>query len=92
MSDPEKINDGGPAFPEAIGVSPSGDVYPGMSGMSLRDWFAGLAMQAMASNPELLAVVTSGSILDGSAFDRMAKRAYHLSDAMLAERDKGIPT
>jgi hypothetical protein len=39
-----KIDDGGPAFPEIVAVGPSGDIYPGIGGMSTRDWFAGQAM------------------------------------------------
>lgn len=40
----KKINDGGPAFPCEGG--PESGLYPD-SGMSLRDWFAGMAMQEM---------------------------------------------
>lgn len=41
---------GGPAFPANIGVGPCGDVFLSTdrvetSGMSLRDWFAGMALQ-----------------------------------------------
>ena len=68
-----KKNDGGPAFPDAVAVSPSGGVYYGTSaGMSLRDWFAGQALAGLCtSNP-------------GYA----AKQAYQHADAMIAERDK----
>ncbi len=38
-----KINDGGPAFPMPI----SNGGYSIIAGMSLRDWFAGMAMQAI---------------------------------------------
>ena len=36
-----EIKDGGPAFPEPFCVGPNDDMYPAISGMSLRDWFAG---------------------------------------------------
>lgn len=76
----DKIDDGGPAF--ATGDQQHG----GQAGMSLRDWFAGLSVQAMQASPELMSVVTSGSILDGTAAERMARRAYQVADAMLAAR------
>jgi hypothetical protein len=58
---------GGPAFP-----------YSGISGMSLRDWFASQALMGMLSNPESIAA-------PDAAF---AEWAYGHADAMLAERDK----
>jgi len=77
------INDGGPAFP----TSPSGDSmqfedgrishqYPAMSGMSLRDWFAG---QALASRGMYSANVRENEV---------AAECYQIADAMLAAREK----
>jgi hypothetical protein len=75
--------DGGPAFPIA---NPDHQTFsPGtlaelrrlMSGMSLRDYFAGLAMQAAATNP-------TGA--DGFTFGERAEWAYMQADAMLAAR------
>lgn len=43
------------------------------SGMSLRDYFAGKAMQALAQ---------------GNYFDATARQAYMIADAMLREREK----
>lgn len=54
--------------------------------IALRDWFAGLAMQGMNANPDLLEIVTSGGILDGSYFEKAAKKAYAQADAMLRAR------
>lgn len=68
---PSQINDGGPAFPPHF--------EPAHCGMSLRDWFAGMALQAMAAhwanglNPH-----------EQSAADM----AYRYADAMLAESSK----
>lgn len=74
MSTP--INDGGPAFP----ISEHG--LQGYNGMSLRDWFAGLAMQAIiAKHP---AEVVAGSMNEIDA--PTAKGAYEYADAMIAER------
>lgn len=74
-------HDGGPAFPEAIAVGPAGDVYPGFSGMTLRDWFAGQALIAISR-------LWKGNIgdFDNESADRTALAAYRLADAMLAAR------
>lgn len=64
-------NTGGPAFPAPFGLS-----HITTQGMTLRDWFAGQAMQ--------------GNMPD-TATDReiVARKACRMADAMLAEREKG---
>ena len=71
--------DGGPAFP--VPDVPyqkwgGGETFhqPAKPGMSLRDWFAGMALQGVVANParSVEANVT-----------RDAKAAYLLADAML---------
>ena len=49
MSD---INDGGPAFPLAPVVDPETGQFcgPHSTGMTLRDWFAGMALQGYLAN------------------------------------------
>ena len=64
------INDGGPAFPFQDG-------YGRVSGMTLRDWFAG---QALAG---LLAKYGLGEAEPES----MAADSYAYADAMLAARE-----
>lgn len=49
--------------------------------ISLRDYFAGLAMQAIISNPSL----------DILAPSDVSSDAYNQADAMLAEREKSTP-
>jgi len=68
---------GGPAFP----TTPQSyeDMDPAGEGMTLRDWFAGRAMQGMLANdiecgPEQVPIIVAS--------------AYILADAMLAERSK----
>jgi len=75
------MNDGGPAFPtsraEKITDAPGdwADVeYPGMS---LRDWFAGMALRSMRVGGD--AINMPGA----------AEWCYAFADAMLAERAKG---
>jgi hypothetical protein len=60
------INDGGPAFPTRY--------HEDMHGMTLRDWFAGQALQGL---------LASTKTSDGLA---IAKDAYILADAMLRAR------
>lgn len=64
---PEKMTGGGPVYAHG---------YPGMS---LRDWFAGMAMNGMISNTD-----TAGKLY----YDNMARMSYHMADAMLKAREK----
>jgi hypothetical protein len=71
------MKDGGPAFPQH-GFDPVAERFTSQGGMTLRDWFAGMAMQAYINRPEATQVQ-----------DRMiAECAYDMADAMLAERSK----
>lgn len=76
-------DDGGPAFPQALAISPSGDVYGseyfGSGGMSLRDAFA---IGAVSGH---LASMNPGSI-DQRFAEHVAASAYMVADAMLAAR------
>jgi len=75
----DKINDGGPAFPRAAGHSGTpGFVTQGQPGMSMRDWFAGMALQAVLhdycdSNSKYAELAT--------------KECYLFADAMLKARE-----
>lgn len=66
-------NDGGPASPV------TNDAKDGEQGMTLRDWFAGIALQGMCSNPN--------HDLD-EIHDVAVRNAWRLADAMIAERSK----
>lgn len=64
-------DDGGPAFPvDSAGLRPC-------AGMSLRDWFAGMAMEG------ILARNLGRPLSDSVAI------AFAYADAMIAERQKG---
>lgn len=54
------------------------------SGMTLRDWFAGKAMQGIWSNATALAQFAGSQDEAG----QMAVIAYEMADAMLKERSK----
>lgn len=72
----DKTNDGGPAFPR-VPWDVNDYTGDGSPGMTLRDYFAGQALASMD---------TDGYTLTG--IHRLARRAYDIADAMLAEREK----
>ena len=82
------MKDGGPAFPRPL---PDVAVPPDEAlrtvaqyrGMSLRDWFAGMALIGLKPN------TNNSAQLDEEA---VAKKCYRQADAMLAERDKASET
>lgn len=76
----DRFTDGGPAFPVLM---KAGEVARSDAGMSLRDWHAG---QALAGQ---LASMTPGNI-DPAFASHVAKQAYLVADAMLAERAKAF--
>lgn len=79
------MKDGGPAFPRSYSQhDDSGTMlksYDEQDGMSLRDWFAGMALSGLMSDPGLRPT-------DVSEYTHMAMRLYQVADAMLAERNK----
>lgn len=88
-------NDGGPAFPfsEFDDQAASGQIdHPGLS---KRDWFAGQAMKGSLStfDGDTRHPASIGSNDSAEARDRrlasIAEMSYAVSDAMLAEREKG---
>ena len=89
MSD-EPRNDGGPAFPFTPNEQmklPDGtwdqNTEFGDSGMSLRDWFAGMALAGMMAEPRTDDWKNHGKIV--------AQTAYDYADDMLTQRDKPKP-
>lgn len=84
------IKDGGAAFPRpaseftASGTCSDGnDPVAAQTGMSLRDWFAGMALQGMISSSPLC------DRTDKKAVNKpeWARQAYKFADAMLDERN-----
>ena len=72
-------DEGGPAFP-VIAENGLGHVA---DGMTLRDWFAGQVAAAVVGGLTAASISTSED--DVTA---VAKAAYRVADAMLAERSK----
>lgn len=78
-------NDGGPAFPLAVAVSPSDDLQcsadvSGGIGMSLRDYFASASITGVLRR--------DGAFGRTHKCDIVARMAYEMADAMLAQRAK----
>lgn len=74
-------NTGGPAFPLHSETRPAIDTE--WCGMTLRDYLAAKAMQAVLTSPILMAAVGSKG---GSATQHIAKQSYEMADAMLKAR------
>ncbi|MFN7611072.1 MAG: hypothetical protein ACK5QX_09095 [bacterium] len=82
----DKIDDGGPAFPIPEQQFTDGVMIvskQGADGMSIRDWFAGRAMQAFYSSFDARDAHTEETDLRADA-----EIFYRIVDAMLAERAK----
>lgn len=71
--------DGGPAFPRTCGHCGS-DV----AGMSLRDFFAGMALQSYMASYHNDHV----HVIKGIEIPEVAETAYKIADAFLEEREK----
>ena len=74
-----KQKDGGAAFPNSHPLKLA-------SGMTLRHWYAGMALQGMCSNLEWVKEVrrhVGNDSEEGHAIN--AKSARHIADAMIAE-------
>ena len=72
-------NDGGPAFPLNNFTYPNGQTEIGFNGMTLRDWFAGQALNGYVaySHPDSIC---------GTFVEETAALAYQYADAMLKAR------
>ncbi|WMQ87821.1 hypothetical protein RCR42_05390 [Enterobacter hormaechei] len=71
------MNNGGPAFPySGVHKGEKENLIVDSHGMTLRDYFAAMAMQGRLANPDWLC-----------SNDRTAKEAYQIADAMLRARE-----
>ena len=75
-----KIKDGGPAFPHSIIYANNESQFEVKQGLSLRDYFAAKALQA------LIFAINTYELDD---YKCVANDAYQMADAMLAERERG---
>ena len=74
----DKINDGGPAFPNDAAA-----LRKEQEGMRLRDYFASRALQAWLSGH-----VAHYGHENFWALDAIAQSSYEMADAMIAAREK----
>ena len=74
------MKNGGPAFPQPVEIHGRG--------LSMRDYFAAVAMQGFLSGPSMEVVTDSANVskMDEQTF--IVRTAYQIADAMLAEREK----
>ena len=81
-------NDGGPAFPRTVFLQSTGEAWSTtkmmlpQSGMTLRDWFAGMALSTSAI------FIGEREATPAEAAVELAYFAHLIADAMLAEREK----
>lgn len=75
------MNDGGPAFPfvppEPVPIPDTKLTTVFFPGMSLRDWFAGMAMQGFLADSNCTAVP-----------ERLSAVSYAMAEAMLKAREQ----
>lgn len=81
----EKINDGGPAYPQNELDQFTGGVYLQHMGLTMRDWFAG---QALSSIP--LRRWDTDGVSDAVIIEKWARCAYAVADAMLSTRSSNM--
>lgn len=84
---PENGPADGPAFPSSYAMSPQGFTTDHEPGMSLRDWFAGRAMQSMFAGDGARMVANRDKRYDETNWaEVVALNAYEMADAMLTAR------
>jgi len=84
------IKDGGQAFPRPIGNYKKLDIgehNEAQRGISLRDWFAGMALGGLCSATQGLGDFEICLATKQNRDRSVTERAYALADAMLAERE-----
>jgi hypothetical protein len=78
------IDDGGPAFPQQGFTYPNGETEYPMPGMTLRDWFAGQALNGLYSSGDI--DLTKHTTEKSVGRSNIAKLAYAVADAMIEAR------
>ena len=77
-------NDGGPAFPRPLSKLSPEEFSVEQDGMSLRDWFAGMALQGLlaATEPDDY----GKSSIDDGVRACLVRESFRAADAMLEAR------
>lgn len=88
-SDNQPDDDGGPAFPRPASVDGHHeDCLEAQEGMSRRDWLAGLAMQAILSNPEVDKILKEVVKEGDDVKEMISKHSYKMADTMVKEGNR----
>lgn len=75
----QMVNDGGPAFPTEPVIIRNGEIVErGSSGMTLRQWYAGMVVQGLLAGRK----VAIGTLTSYGA-KAIAEQAWLVADAML---------
>lgn len=56
--------------------------------ISLRNWFAGMAMMGMCANPDISSTMSSSGMIPYDIRISIAESAYKLANEMLAQSEK----
>jgi len=86
-----KKNEGGPVQPNPLDIpfEDDGRKKDYVYGITRRDWLAGLAMQGMMANPEIIDSEIAPRMAQGEgSAENITKTSYRIADAMIAEGDK----
>ena len=97
MSDATPIDDGGPAFPVPSVCNANGDVQSGTDGMTLRQWYAGQALNGILSQSpgslfghrNIWKACLNNTDTEDEWFSETARVACKIADALISELKKG---
>lgn len=81
-------DNGGSAFPMQPAPHPGGEYQWADYGMSLRDWFAGMALQGIVASYDVELIKAGKEIYGLSPEKSVSQLAYAISDCMISERNK----
>lgn len=88
MSDKDRTELDCPAFPDPCGAHPGAFPPDEQKGMTLRDYYAGKALQGLCTNPggPFQANGMSGWSMTNCSYEDIARLCHDLADAMLIHR------
>ena len=82
------MKDGGRAFPHSYEVMPDKETHI-HHGMTLLDWFAGMAMQSALVDAHIPGIEADPIAPEAAHWlGALAKASYRVADAMIQERSK----
>ena len=76
--------DGGPAFPGMWQQEPAGN-WMWETGMTLRQWFAGMALQGIIASPKNHSIEVNHKKVYVTSAEEISQAAFAYADAMLQQ-------